>query len=100
MIFTYEPTLLEYMNKKGKHIIIVEEVTANNSDFEITELHVYLIHEKRAEEFKTKKRYRSIDTDAGIVLLPPLKLEFDDVVTFGLKSFLGFKYVTYKGIKI
>ncbi len=100
MTFTYEPALLEYMDKKGKNIIVVEEVTINNSDIELTELHVHLIDTKRAEEFKTKKRYRSIDTDAGAVLLPPFKLKFDDVITFGLKSFLGFKYLTYKGIKI
>ena len=100
MTFTYEPALLEYMQKKGKNTIVVEEVTINNSDIEITELHIHLIDDKRAEEFISKKRYRSTATDAGQVLLPPFKLKYDDVITFGLKSFLGFKYVTYKGIKV
>lgn len=100
MIFTYTPALLEYMQKKGKSTIIVEEVTINNSDIEITELHVHLIDDRRADEFINKKRYRGVATDAGRVLLPPFKLHYDDIIAFGLKSFLGFKYITYKGIKV
>ena len=46
MNFIYEPALLEYMQKKGKNTIVVEEITSNNSDFEVTELHVHLIDEK------------------------------------------------------
>ena len=99
MKFTYEPALLEYMTKKGKTTIVVEEVTSNNSDFEITELHVQLIDEKRAEYFKKKQGYGTVTTEAGEVLLPPFRLKYDDVVTFGLKSFLGIKYVSYKGIQ-
>ena len=99
MKFTYEPALLEYMTKKGKTTIVVEEVTSNNSDFEITELHVQLIDEKRAEYFKTKQGYGTVTTESGEVLLQPFRLKYDDVVTFGLKSFLGIKYVSYKGIQ-
>ncbi len=98
MEFIYEPALLEYMQKKRKNIIVVEEVTINNSDIEITELHVHLIDEKRANAFKSK-RYRSVKTNEGEVLLPPFKLQYADVITFGLKSFLGIKYLSYKGIK-
>lgn len=99
MNFIYEPALQEYMKKKGKNTIVVEEITSNNSDFEITELHVHLIDEKRAEHFKSRKRYRGVKTEVGEVLLPPFKLTIDDVVTFGLKSFLGIKYVSCKGIQ-
>lgn len=98
MEFVYEPALIEYMQKKKKSIIVVEEVTINNSDIEITELHVHLIDERRANDFKAK-RYRSVKTNEGEVLLPPFKLKYNDVITFGLKSFLGIKYVSYKGIK-
>ncbi|MBO5056516.1 MAG: hypothetical protein J5988_02875 [Eubacterium sp.] len=98
MKFIYEQPLLDYMLKKGKKTIVVEEITSNNSDFEITELHVQLIDEKRAEHFKTRKGYYSVTTDAGTVLLPPYKLKCEDTITFGLKSFLGIKYVSYKGI--
>lgn len=99
MEFTYEPKLIEYMNKKRKNIIVIEEVTSNNSDFEITELHIHLIDEKRANFFKTKQRYRGIKTNEGEPLLPPFRLKYDDVITFGLKSFLGIKYISYTGIQ-
>lgn len=98
MKFVYEPALQEYMIKKGKKTIVVEEITSNNSDFEITELHVHLIDEKRAEYFKTQKGYYSVLTETGAVLLPPYKLKYEDTITFSLKSFLGIKYVSYKGI--
>ena len=99
MNFVYEQPLLDYMQKKGKSTIVIEEVTSNNSDFEITELHVHLIDQKSAEIFKTKKRYYSVKTDAGEVLLPPYRLKLADTITFGLKSFLGIKYISYQGIQ-
>lgn len=98
MKFMYEQPLQEYMLKRGKKTIVVEEITSNNSDFEITELHIHLIDEKKTEYFKTKKSYYSVTTDMGFVLLPPFKLKYDDTVTFGLKSFLGIKYISCKGI--
>lgn len=100
MEFVYEKDLQEYMKKKGKKTIVVEVVTANCSDFEITELNVHLINEKQAEYFKTKKKFRSKETEMGEVLLPPYRLEYDDTVTFGLKSFLGIKQLTWQGIKV
>ncbi len=99
MNFVYEPAMQEYMIKKGKNTIVVEEITSNNSDFEITELHVHLIDERKAEHFKKQRRYYSVKTEKGAVLLPPYKLKYDNTVTFGLKSFLGIKYVSYTGIR-
>ncbi len=40
MEFVYEQKLQNYMLQKGKKNIVVEEITSNNSDFEITELHI------------------------------------------------------------
>lgn len=99
MNFIYEQSLLEYMNKKGKSTIVVEEVTSNNSDFEITELHVHLIDEKSAEVFKKKKGYYTVRSEHGEVLFPPFQLKLEDTITFYLKSFLGIKYLGYKGIQ-
>ena len=98
MKFIYEPTLLAHMERKGKNTIVVEEITSNNSDFEITELHVHLIDDKRANFFKTKKGYFCVSTENGFVLLPPFHLQYEDTITFGLKSFLGIKYVSCQGI--
>ncbi|MBS7341264.1 MAG: hypothetical protein KIH00_13635 [Lachnospiraceae bacterium] len=99
MEFVYEQKLQNYMLQKGKKNIVVEEITSNNSDFEITELHIHLIDDRQAEFFKTKKSYYAKNTEMGQVLLPPFQLKYDDVITFGLKSFLGIKYVTCKGIQ-
>ena len=99
MNFICEPALQEYMQKKKRTAILVEEITSSNSDFEITELHIRLVDEKAARLFKTKKRYYACQTDFGEVLLPPFKLKIADTVVFSLKSFLGIKYVAQKGIE-
>ncbi|MCI8355872.1 MAG: hypothetical protein K2P13_05875 [Lachnospiraceae bacterium] len=98
MNFICEPALREYMLKKKRSTILVEEITSSHSDFEITELHIRLIDERQAAHFKSKKRYYTCKTDFGEVLLPPFKLKIQDTVTFSLKSFLGIKYVAQKGI--
>ena len=100
MEFQYDPKLLDYMRKQKKHTIVVEMVEINNSDFEISELHVRLVDARLREFFLTKKNYRQYNTEHGEVLLPRFPLEMEETVTFGLKSFLAFKYITYTGIKV
>ena len=100
MEFKFEPKLLDYMQKHNKRTIVVELVEINNSDFEITELHVRFVDARLREQFLTKKRYRLYTTPHGEVLLPRFPLELEETVSFGLKSFLGFKRLTYTGIKV
>lgn len=100
MKFVYDPDLLAYMEQKNRKNIVVEVVSANHSDIEITELHVHLVNERLTKFFKEEKKFHSILTEAGEVLLPNYKLEYDETITFGLKNFLGFKSVTYKGIRV
>ena len=100
MNFIYEPELMEYMKEKGHKNIVVELVQINNSEIEIAELHVHFADERQTEIFKTKKQYYSMNTEIGEVLLPRFKLIFDKEIVFGLKKFLFFKSVSYKGIKI
>ncbi len=99
MEFVYEQALQEYMVQKGKKNIVVEVAESSHSDFDIQELHVHFINEKQTEFFKTKKRFRSKATSMGEVLLPPYRLEYDETVVFGLKSFLGIKMITHRGIR-
>ncbi len=47
MNFICEPALQEYMQKKKRAAILVEEITSSNSDFEITELHIPSGHPER-----------------------------------------------------
>lgn len=99
MNFVYEANLQEYMCRKNKKTIIVEVAECNCTDLEVQELHVHFVNDRQAAYFKTKKRFREIKTELGSVLLPPYRLEYDETITLGLKSFLGFKYISHKGIR-
>ena len=72
---------------------------SQHSDIEIQDFHVHLISERMANIFKTERKYRSVPTEHGEVLLPRYRLEYDETVTFGLKKFLCFKSVTFQGIR-
>lgn len=100
MKFRYTPELLEHMKKRGRTTVLVELMEINHTDLDVTEFHVRLADGKTKEHFLTKKRYRRVETEEGDVLLPPFPLQLADTVTFGLKSVLGFKYLTCQGIKV
>ena len=52
-------------------------------------------------DFKESKHFRSIVTKVGEVLLPPYRLEYDDVLTFGLgRGLFGIKKLTYEGVRL
>ena len=86
MEFVYTPELIEYMRAKGKSSVVVEVVSSDHSDFEVTELYVHVISEKKAAEF-LKKRFVSKPAPVGQVLL-------------SLRSFLGVKSVRQEGIEL
>ena len=100
MVFEYSPELRAYMNKSGRKCILVEMVEINNSDLEVSELHVRFADQRTREIFTGKKRYRIVETEMGEVLLPPFPLEMQETVTFSLRSILGIKSVKYTGIKV
>jgi hypothetical protein len=75
-------------------------VEVNNSDLDITELHIFFANKQLRKQFVEKKRYRVFSTEFGEVLLPRFPLEMDEVVTFGLKRFLCFSRVTCQGIRV
>lgn len=98
MEFKYEPNLLEYMEKHNKRTILVELVQISNSDFEISELHVRFVDERLKKQF-LDKGYRRYETEQGEVLMPRFPLETEETMTFGLKTILFWKHLTYSGIK-
>ena len=100
MTIRYTPELIEYMDKKNNHTILVELVEINNSDLEVVDLHVYLPHKNQREKFVKEKKYRVIHTEVGEVLLPPYPLKIDEEVTFGLKKLWIFTSLRCTGIKI
>lgn len=100
MDIRYTPQLRDYMKKSGKQTIVVELVEINNSDFEISELHVRFVDKRLREQFVEKKGYRVAPAPEGELLLPRFPLELEPVVTFDLKKILCFPVLTYKGIKV
>ena len=100
MTIRYTPELIEYMNKKNNHTILVELVEINTRDVEVVDLHVYLPHKNQKEKFLKEKRYRVITTEVGEVLLPPYPLQLEEEITFGLKKFWIFTSLSYTGIKM
>ncbi len=102
MEFIYEPELLEYMKTKDRYDIIVELVSIDHSDIEMTDLHVFLANKRQVKLFKEEKKYKTIKTDVGEVLMPLYKFELneDKKVIFGLKTTWIFKSLTYKGIRL
>ncbi len=98
MEFQFEPALLDYMEKRNKRTILVELVQINNSDFEISELHVRFVDQRLKKQF-LNKGYRRYETEHGEVLMPRFPLDMEETVTFGLRTFLFWKHLTYSGIK-
>ena len=100
MEFVYTPELLEYMEQKKQKNIVVEVVACDHSDIEITELYVHLLNERLTKFFKEEKHFRSVKTSVGEVLLPKYCLEYEDIITFGLKKNWIFRSIDYKGIHL
>lgn len=100
MEFRYTPELAEYIQKHNKTTLLVEMVELNNSDLDVTELHIHFVNASLRKQFVEKKRYRVFPTELCEVLLPNFPLEIEDVVTFGLKKILWFNSITCQGIKL
>ena len=98
--FECTDALREHMRKKGRTVLAVE-VVQSNSDFDVTELWVHLPHPARAEELRTRKGYRAAPLgQEGEVLLPPYRLEYDELVTFDLKKTWIFRSVKAEGVRL
>ena len=99
MKIVYTPELTEYIRKHNKKTLAVEMIELNNTDLEITDLHIYFVNKAMREQL-IKKGYSVVETELGEVLLPRFPLQIKETVTFGLKSFLFFHHVTCDGIKV
>ncbi len=100
MTFEYDPALLAYMKNKKQDTIVVELVTAEHSDLEVSELYIHLVDDRMASQFLEKKRYRSVETAHGRVLFPPMALRCGDRAVFRLKKVLFVTMIQCEGIEI
>ncbi len=100
MNIIYTDDLLDYMNKKKRRNISVEVAVSNNSDFDVAEIYLRLVTDDFAVYLRDKKNYRAIQAQAGLVLLPPYRLEYEQTVTFKLKKYWIFKALAQEGISL
>ena len=100
MIFEYSDKLKQYMQRTHKEYILIEVVTADTSDLEVSEIAVRFVDRKMAEHYITKKRFRQIEGETGKLLLPPYPIKYSDTVQLSLRSFLFFHLITQKGMKL
>ena len=100
MTFHYSEQLKEYMEKKNKEYILVEVVTADTSDVEVTEIATRFVDKKMADHYIHEKHYRVEAGEVGQLLLPRYPIQYADIVELSLKSFLFIHLVTQKGMKI
>lgn len=92
----YTQRLKDYMGKKGYDTIAMEMLSPMGATADSTELHTKFVREKEAAKLKAKG-FRSFPGEVGEVLLER-GIECDDEVELGLRSFLGLKDITVKGI--
>ena len=100
MEIVYTPELLAYMKRKEKMNISVEVARSDHSDFEVAEIYLRLVTDDFAAYLTEKKRYRSLRTDQGLVLLPPYRLFCGDRVVFSLKKTWIFRSPVQEGIRL
>lgn len=97
MNVTYEQRLSDYMTSKGYRAIVFEEISAVGCCADSTELYTRFAKAPEAEKLRAQRTWRIFEAPVGELFLSR-GLEVDDDVTLGLKSFLGIKDITYKGI--
>ena len=101
MTFAIDPALRELIEKKGRRNIVVDVVTADHSDFDVTELHVFLVSDRHAGNLIKEKNFHPKQAGDDItVLLPNYRLEYDETITFGVKKVLWFTVLTHGGIHL
>lgn len=100
MTFNFSDKLKDYIKKADKKYILIEVVTADTSDIEVTEIATRFVDEKMASTYVEKKKYREEETEVCTLLLPRYPIKYSDTVELDLKSFLFIHLITQKGMKI
>lgn len=98
MNIAYDQRLKDYMHRKGYAAIVVDAVSATGCCADMTELYTRFATEDEAARLK-ERGCRVLDGEVGELLLVARGLELDDEIRLGLRSFLGAKDVTVRGIR-
>lgn len=105
MKITISEELKKYLEHKNKKNIVVEVMSTDHSDFDITEIYIRTCDFSHRGYLRDKKGYKEfpIENAQGngmAVLFKPYKLEIADEVSFDLQKKWIFKSITYDGIKL
>lgn len=93
---TYSQRLKDYMARKGYDSIAMELLSPMGATADSTELYTRFVRGKEAAQLK-EKGWRVLPGEVGEILLGR-GVEYDDRIELGLRSFLGAKDITVKGI--
>ena len=97
MNVTYEPRLKDYMAKKGYTHIVIDLISPIGCVADSAELLTRFAKPKEAAQIK-ERGCRVVPGEVGEILVVERGIHFDEDVTLGLRSFLGAKDITLKGI--
>jgi hypothetical protein len=98
MNVVYEQPLKDYMQKKGYAHIELGLAEAGTCCSGFADIYTGFLTEKGAERLKGKI-FGRIPGEVGDIIVTARGLEFDDEIVLGLKSFLGAKDITVKGVR-
>ena len=98
MKITYTQKLIDYMQRKGYKHIVVEMAEASNccSGFATLSAHFASDREVASLSGKIVNRF---EASLGDCIVLSRGVEYDDYVELGLRSFLGIKDITFKGMR-
>lgn len=98
MNITYSQKLKDYMARKGYEHIVIEMVDSKTCCAGFADIVGRFADEKGVAKL-SGKILRRFDGEVGDVIVTAHGLEYDEDVELGLRSFLGAKDITFKGIR-
>jgi len=94
----YTQDLKDYMAKKGYSHIELGIIDASTCCSGFSELVSNFLTDAQASELR-ERAVRVLNGEVGDIIVTARGLEYEDDIELGLKSFLGAKDITIKGIK-
>ena len=98
MHITYEQPLIDYMKRKSYSAIVVEQIDPIGCCADTSELLLRFVTSKGANKLRDQA-IRQLDAPFGELFVMVRGLDYDEDISFGLRTFLGLKDITVKGIR-
>lgn len=98
MNIVYDQKLIDYMQRKNYCAIVIEQIDPIGCCADTSELLLRFVNKKGAEQLRDQA-IRQLDVPFGELFIMVRGLDYDEQIVFGLRSFLGLKDITVKGIR-